>query len=80
MDITLYKKAQAIQHALEYYRKHKQELMEVGFMNGGVIKYSYNSRTNDVTLDSTLLGNFISDYSFKLEKQIQELEKEFNEL
>lgn len=80
MDIALYKKAQSIQSKLEYYRKHKQELMETGFKNGGSIKYSFNSMRNDVTLDSTLLGDFINDYSIKLDRQIQELEREFNEL
>lgn len=80
MDIALYKKAQSIQEKLEYYRKHKLELIEVGFMKGGSIIYSYNSTRNDVTLDRTLLGDFINDYSYKLERQIQELEKEFNEL
>lgn len=80
MDIALYKKAQSIQEKLEYYRRHKRELIEVGFMTGGSIKYSYNSTRNDVTLDRTLLGDFISEYSYKLEQKIQKLEKEFNEL
>lgn len=80
MDIVLFNKAKDIQSKLEYYRKHKQELIECGILNGGSVYYSYNSHRNDVKLDQTIYGEFLKDYCYDLETKIQELEKAFNEL
>lgn len=81
MDEGTFQKAVMITEQINMYKEHREQLVSSCILHGGGLIFTYNKMYSDVRLKSELYDpDFLRNYMQNLDKKIESLQKEFDEL